>query len=267
MVLFRFSEYHENHIYFEDTLHNLSMKKIIKTLATTLSISLTFCSTAQAKIITSISPPGGAGQGDVLCPQVQTPVNTAFPNSSQNLINNFPGLSCTPKTFREIAPIDTKLFVEASGGVTEYLLTETVVNNTDKNWGGFNFQIGFQLENPFGEDSFTSPAVILLPIGTAIPTFESNPQPTSSKFSQVKADGSIHLNWFNGTVAPGESVDFSFSIALADDLEENKFDSFTIRQIPIASATNTTKSVPEPSLIFGLLGLTGFSLVKPKAKS
>ena len=104
MVLFRFSEYHENHIYFEDTLHNLSMKKIIKTLAATITISLAFSSTAQARTITSISPPGGAGQGDVLCPEVQTIVNTSSPNSDGNQINNFPGLSCTPKTFREIAP-------------------------------------------------------------------------------------------------------------------------------------------------------------------
>ena len=40
----------------------------------------------------------------------------------------------------------------------------------------------------------------------------------------------------------------------------NNFDSFVIRQTPIASTTNPRKSVPEPSLIFGLLGLMGFGL-------
>ncbi|MDY6902502.1 MAG: PEP-CTERM sorting domain-containing protein, partial [Cyanobacteriota bacterium] len=195
------------------------MKNIIKTLATTITISLALSSTAQARIINSISPPGGAGQGDVLCPQVQTIVNTSSPNSGGNQINNFPGLSCTPQTFSEIAPIDTKLFVEASGGTTEYLLNQEVVNSTGNNWGGFNIQIGFQSENPFGEDSFASPAVILLPTGTAIPTFASDTQPTSSEFSQVKSDGSFSLNWSGGNVAPGESVDFSFSIAVPDDLE------------------------------------------------
>lgn len=238
------------------------MKKIIKTLTTTLTISLAFTSTAQARIITSISPPGGAGQGDVFCTQVQTPVDTAFPNSDGNQINNFPGLSCTPKTFREIAPIDTKLFLEASGGTTEYLLNETVVNSTDSTWDGFNMAIGFQSDSPFGEDRFASPAQILFPTGTAIPTFDFEPQPTSSDFSEVQADGSFNLNWFDGTIAPGESVDFSFSIALPDDLEGNNFNSFTIRQLPIASAMNQNKSVPEPSLIFGLLGLVGFGLVK-----
>ena len=242
------------------------MKKIIK-IATTITISLTFSSTAQARVITSISPPGGAGQGDVFCTEVQTIVNTSFPNSDGNQINNFPGLSCTPQTFREIAPIDTKLFVEASGGTTEYLLDETVVNNTNKNWGGFNFKIGFQSENPFGGDRFASPAVILLPSGTAIPTFASDTQPTSSEFSQVKSDGSFSLNWSGGNVAPGESVDFSFSIAVPDDLEGNDFyNSFTIRQLPVASMMNDSKSVPEPSLMLGFLGLTGFGLVKSKFK-
>lgn len=243
------------------------MKKTIKTLATTLTLSLAVSSTAQARIITSISPPGGAGQGDVLCPQVQTPVDTPFPNANQNQINNFPGLSCTPKTFREIAPIDTKLFVEPSGGTTEYLLSEMVVNSTDSTWDGFNFEIGFQSDNPFGGDNFASPAVILLPRGTAIPTFDSEAQPTSSKFSQVNPDGSFNLNWSGGTVAPGENVDFKFSITVPDDLEGDNLNSFTIRQTPIASGVHQSQSVPEPSLIFGLFGLMGFGLSRKRNTS
>ena len=238
------------------------MNKVIKIIAATLTISLSISTTAQARIINSISPPGGLGQGDVLCPQVQTPVNSPFPNNNQNQINNFPGLSCTPKTFREIAPIDTKLFVEPSGGTTKYSLSETVINSTNSTWDGFNIQIGFQSNNPFGEDNFASPAVILLPRGTAIPTFDFDAQTTSSKFSQVNPDGSYNLNWSEGTVAPGESVDFSFSIAVPDDLEENNFDSFTIRQLPIALKVDKSQSISEPSLIFGILGLVGFSLAR-----
>ncbi|MEL6462306.1 MAG: PEP-CTERM sorting domain-containing protein [Cyanobacteria bacterium J06641_2] len=242
------------------------MKNIIKTFAATITISLAFSNTVQARTITSISPPEGAGQGDIFCTEVQTIVNTSFPNSDGNQINNFPGLSCTPPTFRKIAPIDTKLFVEASGGTTEYLFNEKVVNSTGKNWGGFNFQIGFKPNSPFGEDSFASPAAILLPSGTALPTFASDTQPTSSEFSQVKSDGSFSLNWSGGNVAPGESVDFSFSIAVPDDLEANDFyNSFTIRQLPVASIKNDdSKSVPEPSLMFGLLSLLGFGLIKAR---
>ncbi len=240
------------------------MKKIIKTLATTLTISLAFSSTAEARIINSISPPGGSGQGGIFCPQVQTPVNTPFPNSNQNQIKDFPGLSCNPQTFSEIAPIDTNLFVKPSGGTTKYSISEKVLNDTKLAWSGFEMKIGFPSENPFGADNFASPAVISVPRGFAIPTFDSN-QPTSSKFSQVKADGSFNLNWSGGNVKPGESVDFNFAIALSDDLEANNFyDSFTIRQLPIASQTNISKSVPEPSLIFGLLGFLGFTLARQR---
>ena len=179
----------------------------------------------------------------------------------------FPVYPVLLKPSSEIAPIDTKLFVEASGGTTEYLLNETVVNSTDSTWDGFNMAIGFQSENPFGEDSFASPAVILLPNGTAIPTFDSDAQTTSSKFSQVNPDGSFNLNWSGGTVAPGETVDFTFSIAVPDDdFEGNNYNSFTIRQLPIASGMNQSKSVPEPSLVFGFLGLMGFGLVRSKVK-
>ena len=238
------------------------MKKIITSIATTFTISLAFNSTAQARIINSISPPGGAGQGDILCPQVQTPVNTPFPNNSNNPINNFPGLSCTPKTFQELAPIDTKLFVEPSGGTTQYLVSETVVNKTDSTWNGFNFQIGFQSDNPLGGDNFASPAVISVPRGFAIPSFNSDTQPTSSKFAQVNPDGSFNVNWSGGTVTPGQSVDFIFSLDVPDDLESNNFyDSFTIRQIPIASKINQSRSIPEPSLIFGFLSLVASGLL------
>ncbi|NJO65939.1 MAG: PEP-CTERM sorting domain-containing protein [Richelia sp. RM2_1_2] len=234
------------------------MKKIIKTLGTTLTISLALSNSAQARIITSISPPSGTGQGEILCLQVQNSVDTPFPNNSGNQINNFPGSSCTPKTFVEIAPIDTQLFVEPSGGTTGYLVRETVVNSTESIWDGFNMAIGFQSDNSLGGDNFASPAVILVPPGFAIPTF-NNASLTSSKFSQVNPDGSFNLNWSGGNVAPGESVDFAFSIDIPDDLEENNFyDSFTIRQLPIASQINENKTVPEPSLIFGLLSLLGF---------
>ncbi|NJS16331.1 MAG: PEP-CTERM sorting domain-containing protein, partial [Nostocaceae cyanobacterium CSU_2_110] len=234
------------------------MNKIITTLATTLTISLALNTTVQARIITSISPPSGTGQGDVFCPQVQTSVDTPFPNNTGNQINNFPGLSCTPTTFLEIAPIDTTLFVEPSKGTTEYLLSQKVVNSTQATWNGFNIAIGFSLDNGLGGDNFASPAVILVPTGFAIPTF-NNAQPTSSKFAQVNPDGSFNINWSGGTVAPGESVDFTFSLDIPDDLEANNFyDSFTIRQLPIASNLNENKTVPEPSLIFAFLSLLGF---------
>lgn len=238
---------------------------ISQTLITTLTISLYLSGASQARTITSISPPTGPGLGDVLCPQVQTPVTTPFPNNdnsiaaSPNQILNFPGLSCTPKTFQAIAPIDTQLFVEPSTGTTEYLFSETVVNNTNSIWNGFNFKIGFGVN-----DDFAPPELIVVPFGFAIPDFDfngssSDPQPTSSKFTQLIQDGSFNLDWSGGSITPGESVDFTFSVDVPDDLDGNNFyNSFTIRQTPIAAP------VPEPTSTNGflaLLGLLGSTLV------
>ncbi|WP_228049100.1 MULTISPECIES: PEP-CTERM sorting domain-containing protein [unclassified Nodularia (in: cyanobacteria)] len=229
-----------------------------KTFLTTLAISVACSGIAQARTITEISPPTGAGQGDLFCPQVQTPVDTTFVNNdnsvtaSPNQILDFPGLSCSPLTFQAIAPIDTQLFVAPSGGTTEYFVTETVVNNTSSIWNGFNFKIGFGVN-----DEFAPPELILVPFGFAIPEFDFNglgasPQPTSSQFAQLLQDGSYNLQWSGGLVAPGESVDFTFSVDVPDDLETNNFyDSFTIRQTPI------TTTVPEPTSISGLLALLG----------
>ncbi|MBD2343569.1 PEP-CTERM sorting domain-containing protein [Anabaena subtropica] len=242
------------------------VKEISRTLITTLVISVYFGGTSQARTITDISPPTGPGQVGLFCPQVQTPVATPSPNNdnsitpSPNQILNFPGLSCSPKNFQAIAPIDTQLFVSPSGGTTEYFITETVVNNTSSIWNGFKFQIGFGIN-----DNFAPPELILVPFGFAIPDFDfnglgSDVPPTSSRFAQVLQDGSYNLQWLGGTVAPGESVNFTFSIDVPDDLDGNNFyDAFTIRQTPI------TKGVPEPTSITSFLTLlsvvgSGFAL-------
>lgn len=233
------------------------MKAIIKATVTALFISLCFNEASEARIITSISPPTGAGLGEVFCPQVQTDVNTPFPNngynaaSNQNLITNSSSLSCSPKTFQAIAPIDTQLFVEPSQGTTQYLFKETVVNQTTSVWDGYNFEIGFGVN-----DKFAPPELILVSPGFQIPSFDSNFQSTSSKFTQLLEDGSFNLGWSGGSVAPGESVDFRFSVNVPDDLDGNNFSkSFTIRQLPIAAIASV--SVPEPTSALSLLGLLG----------
>lgn len=234
------------------------MKGINKTLVTTLAISLCFNEVSQARVITSISPPTGLGLGDIFCPQVQTPVNTPNPNNdnsiapSPNQIRPISGLSCTPKTFQAIAPIDTQLFVEPSKGTTEYFFSERVLNDTNSTWNGFSFRIGFGVNDNFG-----SPELILVPPGFAIGDFDfngssSDPKPTSSKFAQLVQDGSFGLEWSGGSVAPGESVDFTFSVDVPDDLDANNFyDSFTIR------ATPSAKTVPEPAFTNGFMVLIG----------
>ncbi|MBW4505746.1 MAG: PEP-CTERM sorting domain-containing protein [Scytonematopsis contorta HA4267-MV1] len=234
------------------------MKEINKILLSALAISLCFSEVSQARIITSISPPTGNGLGEVLCPQVQTNVDTPFPNNdnsiapSQNQISSFPGLSCTPAKFQSIAPIYTQLFVKPSGGTTEYFLKQTVVNNTKSIWKGFNFKIGFGINN-----EFAPPELILVPQGFAIPSFDFKPlssdtKPTSSKFTLLIQDGSFSLDWLGGSVAPGESVDFTFALDTPDDIAGNDFyQSFTIRQAPNPIA------VPEANFAYLYISILG----------
>lgn len=228
------------------------MKNISRTLTTALVISLGSVSASQARIITEISPPGGPGSGDIVCAQVQTPVDTPSPNNdnsvdpSPNQILNFPGLSCTPKTFKFIAPIDTKLFVEPSGGTTEYYFTETVVNNTGYSWTGFYFQLGSGIDKLF--DPFDRPGRPY-PISIAIPKFDTpdrDPNPNSSQFKNL-----VHRNfslwWSDGSVAPGETVDFMFSLDVPDDFAGNNiYEDFTIRQTPV---------VPEPPFVLSSVAI------------
>jgi hypothetical protein len=241
------------------------MKQISKALITTLAISLFLPEVAQSRIIDGISPSTGAGLGDVLCSQVQTPVDTPFPNndnsvsSSPNQILNFPGISCG-LIFQAVAPIDTQLSLLPSGGTTEYFLAETVVNQTNSTWNGFSFSIGFS----FGSGgNFVPPELIDVSPGFAIPVFDfngstSDPQPTSSKFTQLIQDGSFRIGWSGGLVAPGESIDFTFSVDVPDDEDGNNFSKvFTIRQAPIA------EPIPEPDSTLGLvagLGILGWRL-------
>ncbi len=229
------------------------MKQISKALITTLAISLFLPEVAQSRIVDGISSSTGAGLGERLCIQVQTPVDTPLSNndnsvsSSSNQILNFPGISCS-LTFQAVAPIDTQLSVLPSGGTTEYFLAETVVNQTNSTWDGFSFSIGFG-----SGDNFSPPELILVLPGLAIPVFDfngstSDPQPTSSKFTQLIQDGSFRIDWSGGLVAPGESIDFTFSVDVADDQDGNNFyNFFTIRQAPIA------EPIPEPDSTLGLV--------------
>lgn len=245
------------------------MKQTSKILLSALVISLGYTQIAQARTITSISPPTGPGLGDSACPEVQAIIDTPQPNNddsataSPNKITDFPNpISCTPISFKEIAPVDSLLEVEASQGTTEYYVTQTIVNNTDSPLEGLNFRIGFGTG-----DNFVTPDLALFPTGVAIPTFDDTPAPTSSKFSEGILDGSFTINWSGGSLAPGESVDLTYSLDVPDDLSGlNLYDQFTIRQTPILETV--ISPIPEPTTVLGLLtfaGLAGWRKSKKKS--
>lgn len=79
-----------------------------------------------------------------------------------------------------------------------------------------------------------------------------------SKFTQLIQDGPFCFERSGGSAAHGESVDFTLSVDVGDNLKANNSSAFfTICELPIA------ESIPEPDSTSGflaLLGILGLSL-------
>jgi hypothetical protein len=159
------------------------------------------------------------------------------------------------KEFEAVDYIDTVINVTDTEGITEYWVTESVTNSTSHTWIDFHFFLGYGTGR-----SFVGSNGDLLdfdePVGGSGEVGGGVPNPTSDKFSSyawvVLPD---ELDFFDGSVAPGETVTFGFSIDVPDWNEEIPVGeaggySFTLREIP---------TVPEAStyLLFslGALGL------------
>lgn len=210
-----------------------------------LAILLGAAGTPQALTITDFSPPVGPGLGDVAVPQVQTLVETRLPNNdnstgpSANEIR-LPGVLST-KPFARPEPIDIVFALRESGGTTEYFFSETVTNDTGRPWGDFHFELGLgTLDDfvPFRDLVFIRP--------TILPDFDApdrDPPPTSSVFARL-AHRDDAIWWSGGTVPPGGTVDFTFSIDVPDDPLGSP-NQFTLRQVPTL--------VPEPSALLLLI--------------
>ncbi|MDL5051683.1 PEP-CTERM sorting domain-containing protein [Oscillatoria amoena NRMC-F 0135] len=176
--------------------------------------------------------------------------------------------------FDAVAPIDIEFvaFNVWEGG-TEYLFKETVLNNTGLNWGKFSIQLGFGTGRNFIQsglrdrldfDTFNALGQVF-PFGLELADLplEKTPTPTSTAFAQLDHQANI-LQWQNGKVRQGQSVDFTFSLDLPnlsalnqkeipqanwllDDQGQIVGYKFTLRQSPHA--------VPEPSAVLGLIGI------------
>ena len=138
-----------------------------------------------------------------------------------------------------------------SGGVSEYLFTEGVFNNTTLNWGSYHIELGYGFDAGFvkslsgdGLDfdapNFNSP-------------FNFNPSPGFFPTVSVTEDDVLA----SGGVMPYLSFAgyFRFTVDVPDGIT-----SFTVRQSPIA--------VPEPSsLIFLAGGLAGLAAWQQRRKA
>lgn len=157
-----------------------------------------------------------------------------------------------------LGPADYEFVVASSGGVTEYLFSGLVVNNTGTPWSHYTFELGFGTGAAFTRSATVDLLDFDLPGGM--------PAPTSPQFPQL-LHGSDLLQWSGATINPllgGGSSPFSAAFVFRVDVPDNLaalnpsgLSRFTLRH---TTGTGAVPSVPEPAtltlLSAGLL-LTG----------
>ncbi len=135
------------------------------------------------------------------------------------------------KRFDNNGFIDIEFSVAATAGVTEYLVFESVDNNTGVNWNGYQMYLGFGVGAAFvpspGGDGLDFDA----PLFTTAPT---------SSVMPIVALGEDSLLWSGGVQGAG-AESYQFRLDVPDLSPFPGVGTFTIRQIPIA--------VPEPSSV------------------
>lgn len=142
--------------------------------------------------------------------------------------------------------VDVEFNLAASGGTTEYRITQTLINNTGAAWTGFHYELGFGTGADFVRSTAGDGLDFDVPGG--------DPAPASSAFAAF-ALGSDTLDWSGGTVPSvgallqGLAIDVPDGLSAFDPAGRNRF---TLRQVPTAGST----AVPEP----GSLAVLGAAL-------
>jgi hypothetical protein len=121
------------------------------------------------------------------------------------------------KSFGSVNTMDIRLQVTNSSGSTEYRVTETVINNSPVIWFDYHVELGFGGFAGTPSAFLQSGISDLLDFDTSgqLGQPEKTPAPTSDAFSTVAHSSSV-LDFSGGSVAPGESITFSFSIDVPD---------------------------------------------------
>jgi hypothetical protein len=149
------------------------------------------------------------------------------------------------KAFGTSEYIDMDFTVVASGGTTEYVLTEGLANNTSDTWTSYRIELGFGVGASF---------VSSLPgdgLDFDSPDFDSPAELAIPYFSDlVFGEDVITLN--TGAMGPLSFSNLIFSLDVPDGIT-----SFTIRQVPVV--------VPEPSTALLMLGGLAILSRRPRA--
>ena len=190
-------------------------------------------------------------------PETMMPNND---NSSATSVNKLRNAA----SFSAAAPFDLEFMVMNSGGTTEYFVDEAgavgsgVRNQSGTPWSGYMVELGFGTGRSFVQSN----AFDFLDFDAP----ERDPVPTSNTFATLNHVNSNLMTWTNGTLLPGASGLFTFTIDVPDysanipaGFEVRNAQGaivgyrFTLRQGPTVAA-------PEPATLalFGL-GLAGIA--------
>ena len=143
-------------------------------------------------------------------------VTTSQPNDDD--VQSAGGNALTiQKSFGSVNTVDIRLQVTNSSGITEYRVTETVINNSPVIWFDYHVELGFGGFAGTPSAFLQSGISDLLDFDTSgqLGQPEKTPAPTSDAFSTIAHSSSV-LDFSGGSVAPGESITFSFSIDIPD---------------------------------------------------
>ena len=143
------------------------------------------------------------------------------------------------KRFDSTGYIDIVFTVPSTDGVTEYLVTEFVDNNTGINWSSYTMQLGTGI----------GPGFALVPASDGLdfdigPPGGNNAPPSSGAFPTVSRPNDDTLVYSGGVHGTGAQA-YQFRIDVPD-ISGTASSTFTLRQQPTA--------VPEPTAI-ALVGL------------